>query len=153
MGRMARYVRASCDDCGHAWAGWYESKRSHVKCPKCTGANNFQPVSDPSEPKENWSLNIGGSAKSKGVDLAWNEMQKMGYTDMKDNLREGDTAIPNNPVSKTMQQMGGFYQNGATYLKQAEAATATRSSVGAIDPLSSIKTQSDPLKTGARLVR
>lgn len=150
---MARFVRASCDECGHAWAGWYESKRSHVKCPKCTGANNFQPVSDPNEPKENWNVNIGGTNRSKGVDLAWNEMQKMGYTDMKDNLREGDIAIPNNPVSKTMQQMGGFYRDTGAFAQQAQAATQERMSVGATDPLASIKTASDPLKTGPRLVR
>lgn len=57
---------------------------------------------------------IGGSAIARSVDKIWNDASKNGVGNMKDNLRDGDTAAPriSNPVTQYADQVGHQYFQG-----------------------------------------
>lgn len=91
-----------CDACGARFEHLKMSaSEPDPECPGCEALTRKLPP----------AVNIGTN-KGRAVDIAQAEVEKMGFTNMKDNLREGDVAAP----SLTKEQRAltdGFWGAGA----------------------------------------
>lgn len=103
---MANVLRSyCCPSCGHKWS--VIARKDSFKgapCTKCTAqADRYHPVI----PKSNFTA-------SQAVDATYKMVERdYGYTNMKDNMREGDVAFaPSNPVAQTLEKQGGFFGGG-----------------------------------------
>lgn len=76
---------------------------------------------------------IGGSNVSKAVDETYHEMQRMGFTDMKDKLREGDIAVPG--LKPEVQKAVDGYWGGGQQLVQAARSHAALARAEGVNPL------------------
>ena len=69
------------------------------------------------------TINIGGSVQSKAVDATYKIVeQDFGFTNMKDNMREGDIAAPSLPPA-LQKVANNFWSGGAGYLPQRAAGS------------------------------
>lgn len=88
----------------------FDKSESAPECPGCLAASVPAPT----------GFAIGGSLKGKAVDETFNEMQRMGFTDMKDSLREGDTAVPTLP-QPLQKAVDGYWGGGQQLITAARA--------------------------------
>lgn len=129
---MPRYVRKfKCPDCRHVWRAESHFSWPEPDCPNC----GFHP--DPIVERVCAPAIVG--TRSKAVDQAWSIAQEdFGLTNMRDNTKEGETAIimppappaniiqPNNRV----QHSGGFMWGGVPPATvPAKAPTQAQASV------------------------
>lgn len=90
-----------CEDCGHEWKHWHISKNEPA--PNCElGCDTSAIVDDAAESGRGKMAEIleaqqaparGGSTRAKAVEMTYKTMEEAGYTDMRDNLREGDNVV------------------------------------------------------------
>lgn len=91
-----------CGDCGARFEHLKMSRdEPDPECPGCAALARKMPP-----------LVSIGTNKGRAVDIAQAEVESMGFTNMKDNLREGDVAAPN--LSPPMQAaVKNFWGGGA----------------------------------------
>lgn len=79
-----------CTDCEHTFDFRHDSRDEPAPdCPFCATATSKMPSSP----------HIANAALNKAVDMAWEMAQESGMTDMKSNVRPGDTvAMPPKPM-------------------------------------------------------
>ena len=95
-----------CDDCGTEIRNHLKMSRDEPdpECPGCAALARKLPP-----------LVAIGTNKGRAVDIAQAEVESMGFTNMKDNLREGDVAAP--ALSPGMQKaVDGFWTGGNAIL-------------------------------------
>ena len=93
-----------CDECGTSIKNYLKMSRDDPdpECPGCSAiSQRLPPV-----------VNIGTN-KGRAVDIAQREAEDHGFTDMRDNLREGDIAAPR--LAPHLQKVvDGFWGSAAT---------------------------------------
>lgn len=128
---MAAIVRKyRCPDCSERLGQEFTFEKMHFdrsepppECPGCLMASIPAPG----------GFAIGGSVQSKAVNETFNEMQRMGFTDMKDSLREGDTAVPRLP--QPLQTAVDGYWGGGSQLINAARAHAQQARAEGVNPI------------------
>ena len=157
---MAKFVtRLRCVDCGKDWKEDQAvlEDLDMITCPECSVVMMLpkrsleEQAKRLSEPPP--AIRGNSSNASRAVDFTYKMAeQDYGMTDMKDNLRDGDTAYKmpivtpdHNPVAQAINQRGGFFNNGApqnvisqrsSSMDIAAAARAERHASGIADPVS-----------------
>ena len=113
-----------CGDCGTAFEHLKMSRdEPDPECPGCAALARKLPP----------SVNIGTN-KGRAMDIAQAEVENMGFTNMKDNLREGDIAAPS--LAPPLQRaVDNFWRGGDTVLAQAKQGAAIARSEGS-NPIS-----------------
>lgn len=102
---MAIVRRYECGDCGTKFEKLHFDRAEPP--PECPGCQALAARQVPA------GFSIAGPA-SKAGDIAYDIMSKdYGYTDMKDKLREGDTAVPNLPANLQAQVANMWKPSGA----------------------------------------
>ena len=113
-----------CGDCGSRFEHLKMSRdEPDPECPGCKAISQKLPP----------SVSIGTN-KGRAVDIAQAEVEAQGFTNMRDNLREGDIAAPRlaAPLQKAVDN---FWSGGQTILGQAKQGAALARSEGS-NPLS-----------------
>lgn len=130
---MAIVRTYECGDCGTRFDKLhFDRSEPPPECPGCAALAARQVPA---------GFAIGGSNVSKAVDTTYAEMERMGFSDMKDNLRQGDLAIPNHKpeVQKAIDGYWGGAPSmslpGGNILAAGKAATAMAKAQGAVNPL------------------
>lgn len=101
----------TCDSCELEWVMWrFRGDESVPECPACALDTVRKTVGAPA------TL----TTKSQAMDIAYESMESMGYTNMKDNQRAGDTAVvpPSQPTAQERHVMG---QQEAEMMREWEA--------------------------------
>ena len=102
----------ACNDCGAEFKHWHTSKNEPAPpCPECEATAIVEDLE--AESRRGRMAEIleaqqpparGGSTKAKAVEMAYQiAEQDYGMTDMRDNLREGDTAFVKPPQIQTAE--------------------------------------------------
>jgi hypothetical protein len=90
---MAIYGIYQCGECQHQFRGWREKDGQYPKCPECGIEGGWAPQAP--------ALN---GIKAKAIDIAQKIAEEtFGMTDMKDNLRQGDTIVKAPPPIQTAE--------------------------------------------------
>ena len=102
----------ACDDCDLEWTMWrFRGDDTLPPCPSCALDTARQAVTSPPIL----------TTKSQAVDIAQEAMESMGYTNMKDNQRVGDTAVVA-PSAPTAQEQHVMSQQAAEMMREFESA-------------------------------
>lgn len=106
----------ACDACDLEWTMWrFRSDQTIPECPSCALTNTRAAVGAPAVM----------TTKSQAMDIAYEAMESMGYTDMKDNQRAGDTAVVT-PSEPNAQERHVMSQGAAEMLREWEGANKLR---------------------------
>jgi hypothetical protein len=86
----------ACDECDIEWTQWVERDAPIPECPQCE-LNARNAVGAPPVL----------TTKSQAMDITYKAMEDMGYTNMADNQRQGDTAVvpPSAPTAEEVHVM------------------------------------------------
>lgn len=102
----------ACDDCDLEWTMWrFRGDDSLPLCPACQLDQTRKAVTAPPIL----------TTKSQAVDIAQEAMEAMGYTNMRDNQRVGDTAVIA-PSAPTAQESHVMNQQAAEMMREWEGA-------------------------------
>jgi putative FmdB family regulatory protein len=103
-----------CDECGARFEHLKMNRADpDPECPACAVIAQRLPP----------NVNIG-TKKSVAMDVAQNEVERMGFTNMKDNLREGDVAAPSLPPA-LRRAVDGFWNGGGVFAGKDALAVAS----------------------------
>ena len=126
---MAIVRKYACGDCGCTFEKLHHDRSEPA--PECPGCQARAAKQVPA------GFSIAGPAGKAG-DLAYDIMSKdYGYTDMKDKLREGDTAVPN--LSPHLQaQVNNMWKPSGAIIAAAKTGAMTAAAEGR-NPVSMIQ--------------
>lgn len=119
-----------CTDCGTKIENYFKMSRDEPD-PECPGCKAIAQKMPP--------LVSIGTMKGKAVDIAQNEVERMGFTNMKDNLREGDIAAPSLPPPMQSAVKNFWNGGGVPALAGSNIMQVARSSHdGSANPLTKL---------------
>lgn len=86
-------VQCKCGKCRRKFTAWW---------PKAATDNPACPICFPPEPWAPTAFTIGNPARNKAIKVAEQVAAQQGFTDMRDNLREGDVGAKLTPLQNTI---------------------------------------------------
>jgi len=103
---MAVVLKMRCPNCGTKFrVTLYDAEAETPECPVCSVPNDMPDKLDLTVPK---APSVGGSPLARAGEIAFQEMQDRGFTDMRDKTDIGETAVPKIP-SNQQKALDGFW--------------------------------------------